>query len=125
MGSVTVLAPHVAVSTTVVGVPAGLVVTVNGARNPPAATVTGAGGGTSVGSELLNVTSAPPAGAAPLSTTAPLAPNSCRRFRDGGSTVSGIDTEPVGSVAVIVTVVGTVTCRGSMVNVPSTSVKSR
>jgi len=112
------LAPRqVAVIVTGVSVETPLVGTVNETDSTPAGTVTLAGGWAAA-LELERVTTAPPAGACPLSiTTAPSAtppfwrngmPSRLRS--DDGLTVKlfVVDTEPI--VAVMVTVVGVSTC---------------
>src|SRR5215211_3347206 len=112
------LAPRqVAVIVTGVSAETWLVGTVNETDSTPAGTVTLAGGWAAA-LELERVTTAPPAGACPLSImTAPSAtPPFWRNGRpsrlrsDDGLTVKlfAVDTEPI--VAVIVTVVGVSTC---------------
>src|SRR3989441_7803034 len=109
------------------------VVTVNVALVAPAGTVTLPTGGTLAAAGLLleRVTTAPPAGAAPLRVTVAteeLPPTTLVGFSvrpetvrggggAGGVTVSRAEVLPVAIVAVIVTVVDTVTGKAEAVNV--------
>src|ERR1041384_5493957 len=89
----------------------------NEAEKRPAATSTDAGGLTD-GELLVRVTTAPPAGACPLSITIPCgcAPplmvlgEIVNDFNEGGCTVNCAEAEPELIAAVIVTGVGWVTC---------------
>src|SRR5215204_3800075 len=89
----------------------------NEAEKLPGATVTGAGGLTK-GELLERLTTAPPAGACPLSITIPCgcAPplmvlgEIVNDFSEGGCNVICAEAEPKLSVAVSVTGVGAVTC---------------
>src|ERR1700691_5808668 len=89
--------PKVAVIGTTVAVVTTVVVIVNAADVAPAATVTVTGGVATVGSPLVRMTDAPPAGAGPLSATVlcvvectpvTLAGDSLRAANCGESTVS-------------------------------------
>jgi len=112
----TLLAFHVAVIVTVVLAVTSLVAMANEAEGLPAGTVTVAGGRTAA--ELLDrLTTAPAAGACPLSMrialcgTPPLVVDGVRisEFNDGGRTVSWTDAEDAPRLAVTVTTVDAVT----------------
>ena len=101
----------------VVFVATALVGIANEAEKLPASTITDAGGLTD-GESLVSVTTAPPAGACPLSITIP---SGCAApvmvlgeivsdFNEGGCKVNCAEAEPELSVAVSVTGVGVVTC---------------
>jgi hypothetical protein len=89
----------------------------NETEKSPGATVTD-GGGLTIGELLERLTTAPPAGAWPLSITMPCgcAPplivvgEIVSAFNDGGCNVNCAEAEAALSVAVIVTGVGAVTC---------------
>jgi len=123
--------PVVAVTVTEVALLTALAVTRNICVLWPAATVTDAGTGRAAGLALVRFTEIPPAGAIPLSVTVPVAV--CPETMDaglkesavttgaatGGETVNPADmVEPLGSVAVMLTLAPAVTASVLILKVP-------